>query len=424
EALEGALRLVDGADVDAGSVRLRKALPERPPPPDELAALRLELLASDPDEALQELQRQNAELVRALHERERYEQALGASEERLRLAAEAAGLGTWELERGHLLLSERAGRLLDLPERAPLDAVVARLDEGEAFREALAELEAEGTPLGLTSGLRQREAWVAFDGSRLRSRDGHRIIGTAVDVTERQHLLEEARLRLEFEEQLIGIVSHDLKGPLGAILMGTSLLAEDLDADGQDVLGRVRRSAQRAKRLVHDLLDYTRAHLGSGIPVHRKRQDAVAVVKDAVEQARLTAPGAEIRFEHEGPARAEVDATRLAQVVDNLISNALRHGAEGRPVTVRCAREGGELVIEVHNEGEPIPEALLPRLFEPLRQGDPAEGGRASLGLGLFIVARVVEAHGGRVRVESTESAGTTFRVALPARPSNGIPQP
>jgi signal transduction histidine kinase len=139
-----------------------------------------------------------------------------------------------------------------------------------------------------------------------------------------------------------------------------------------------------------------------------------------VEELSAGHPGRCIAYEEEDASEGAWDAERLAQVVSNLVGNALEHGPADAPVFLRSYRDGGWQVLEVNNPGPPIPAATLATLFDPFRQAHSARGHkRGGLGLGLFIVREIVQAHGGEVAVRSTQEEGTTFTVRLPrdARP-------
>jgi signal transduction histidine kinase len=228
---------------------------------------------------------------------------------------------------------------------------------------------------------------------------------------------EEARARADFEQQLIGIVSHDLRNPLNAMLLSASALLrrEDTDARSLRALSRIVSSGERATRLVRDLLDFTQARLGNGIPLQRRPMNLHQVARGVVEEVRAAHPERDLRLETEGDGEGLWDPDRLAQVLTNLASNAVAYSPAESAIRVRVRGgvRGGEASLEVHNGGPPIPAALQPQLFEPYRRGE-GPGDAGSIGLGLFIVCQVVRAHGGRVEVHSTEADGTTFRVHLP----------
>ena len=217
-----------------------------------------------------------------------------------------------------------------------------------------------------------------------------------------------------FRDQFIGVLSHDLRTPLGAITAGAALLAspEDNPQRRSWVVTRIMNSAQRMERMVGDLLDVTRARLGGAIPLKRREVDFQQVCDEAIIEIRLRQPDAVVQLETAGDLHGEWDPDRLGQVVSNLVGNAIQHGS-GTPVMVTANQDGNSIRLAVHNGGPPIPRDLLPAVFEPLARGyGEAEG--HSIGFGLFIARVIVSAHGGNIQVSSSADAGTTFTVSLP----------
>jgi signal transduction histidine kinase len=250
----------------------------------------------------------------------------------------------------------------------------------------------------------------------------HRATALVVQAQLAERLRESelrARELLEFEQRLIGIVSHDLRNPLAGILTSASLLLRmgGLDDRQARALARIVSSAQRGGRLIGDLLDFTQARLGGGIPVRPGPADLHEIARRVSEEVQLNHPERELRVEQEGEGTGEWDGDRVAQVVANLLSNAIAYGAPGTPVRLSTRGEADRVRLTVHNQGPPIPAEVLPALFEPMKRGPPAQSGSAGIGLGLYIVHKVVEAHGGNVEVTSTARDGTTFAVLLPRRP-------
>jgi phosphoserine phosphatase RsbU/P len=242
------------------------------------------------------------------------------------------------------------------------------------------------------------------------------VLGITRDVTALKAQEREAEQRALLAEQLVGIVSHDLRNPLNAVLLGTHLLrAHELSAGGARVVARIASSAERATRLVADLLDFTQARLGGGLRVEPRAVDLQAVVVECVEELKLAWQGRMIAVNERGSGVAEVDPDRLAQVIGNLASNALTYGAVEQPITITSRLTDERVEITVHNHGRPIPAALLPQIFEPLRRGDHSvKLGSRSIGLGLYIVRQIATAHGGSVTVSSNETDGTTFLLDIP----------
>jgi sigma-B regulation protein RsbU (phosphoserine phosphatase) len=236
-------------------------------------------------------------------------------------------------------------------------------------------------------------------------------------VAEANELHAAARDRAELAEQMIGIVSHDLRNPLGAIQMAAELLAgSELPTPCRSLIHRIGRSTDRASHLIDDLLDFTQARLGRGISIMRTQIDLHEVVAEALDELRLTHPGHELRHVRAGNGACVADGGRLAQVIGNLVSNAVAYGDPGAPVTV-SSTVAETCAIAVHNLGVLIPAAVQATLFEAMTRGDsgPAASAR-SVGLGLYIVREIARAHGGTAAVTSTADRGTRFEVTWPAR--------
>ncbi|MCI0672064.1 MAG: PAS domain-containing protein, partial [Myxococcaceae bacterium] len=185
--------------------------------------------------------------------------------------------------------------------------------------------------------------------------------------------------------------------------VGTSTDIEDLKC----------AEAERAARMTHDLLDFTQARLGGGIRIERTPLDFHAAVRNVLDEVRLAHPKRTLELVSSGDGQGVLDEDRLAQVVTNLVNNAVAYSPAGSPVRVETRGEDGALLLSVHNQGKPIPGDVLPQLFEPMRRGTDHEA-TGSVGLGLFIVKSIVAAHGGVVEVRSTAAEGTTFTVRLP----------
>ncbi len=234
-------------------------------------------------------------------------------------------------------------------------------------------------------------------------------------VAETSRLHEEAKDRALFAEQMIGIVSHDLRNPLSGIELGAALLAtEDLSDAQRRTLARIRRSTGRANRLVDDLLDFTKARLGHGLSVDRKSIDLHETVAHALEELEVAYPGRTLRHVAEGQGQCQADPNRLGQLVGNLVSNAMAYGEPAAPVIVTSSLGESACSIAVHNQGAPIPPETQARLFEPMTRGAEARSVSRSVGLGLYIVRQIALAHGGEASVSSSSEQGTTFTIRLP----------
>jgi PAS domain S-box-containing protein len=237
------------------------------------------------------------------------------------------------------------------------------------------------------------------------------------DATRRKRVEERLRQMQEFEQQLIGIVSHDLRNPLNVVLLGSAALLQrgQLSQPDAGAVARIRSAAQRAARLIADLLDVTRARLGEPLPLRLVEVDLEPVARQVVEELRSIHPDRQILLEVRGEIQGRWDPDRVAQVIENLVANAVKYGQPWAPVSVRLLPAGDEIQIAVNNRGEPIPPEARSTIFQPGARAADDPTGR-SVGLGLFIVERITAAHGGRVEVASSVEEGTTFTVHLPRR--------
>jgi PAS domain S-box-containing protein len=236
-----------------------------------------------------------------------------------------------------------------------------------------------------------------------------------MDVTESRQLEEELRRAVAFRERLMGIVSHDLRSPLGAISMAAeSMLArESAPAWARTSAERVKRSVDRMARMVSDLLDFSSIAATGSLPVDRRPGDLRRPVHDAVEEIAVSHPGRVRLALPDHAVDGSWDADRIAQVVTNLVANALQHGSPESAIEVQLRDEGAHAVLSVTNQGPAIGAQQLPTLFDPFQKGADTSR-RGGLGLGLHIVHEVVKAHGGKIDVTSNAEHGTTFTARLP----------
>ncbi len=216
-------------------------------------------------------------------------------------------------------------------------------------------------------------------------------------------------------------MSHDLRNPLNVILLGATglLRGEDLGERQMVSVVRIQAAAERAHRMIRDLLDFTQARLAGGLHIDRRPADLHDILRGVLPELEATHADRELRVRLRGDGRGEWDPDRLGQVVQNLVLNALKYSPRGTPVRIETHASDTGVTLSVHNEGPPIPPERLERIFQPLQRGtgEVDKAGR-SIGLGLYIVKQVADAHGGTVSVESTAEAGTTFIVQLPRAPA------
>ena len=287
--------------------------------------------------------------------------------------------------------------------------------------------------VAMRDGRSEDEGWrLRKDGSRfwanavitaLRDASGA-LIGYAKitrDLTERRQL-EEERVRLahaqeavRLRDEFLSLASHELKTPLTVLQLQLEALREQIGSHDPATLAKLDR-ADRARRrlteLVEALLDVARIVTGQ-FSLHLEQADAADIVATAVDRLHETAAVAgcalSISADH---AIGTWDRSRIDQVVTNLVSNAIRHAA-GSPIAVSVARDAGDVVIEVRDTGPGLPEGQLSRIFERFERGASMRhfGG---LGLGLYVVRQITEAHGGTVTAENTTGGGARFTVRLP----------
>jgi signal transduction histidine kinase len=273
----------------------------------------------------------------------------------------------------------------------------------------------DGTRLGLIHRTEDVTPFVR-EGEALRGEAAglrHEILRRARDLALANSALHES---IEQRRRIVAIVGHDLRTPLSSIRQGAAVLEahfKKLGAVPPHTVEILRSASARMAELLADLDDYTVSQLRGLLPVSREWVNLRDVCEEVVRVVQVAHPERVIELEPGESVGAWVDPKRKRQVLTNLIDNALTHGATGRPVRVSLKRITGGCVLTVSNEGEPIPRDLLPSLFEPFRRGNGSAERQGHLGLGLFIVQQVVQAHEGRVDVESTPR-GTHFMVFIP----------
>jgi signal transduction histidine kinase len=275
-------------------------------------------------------------------------------------------------------------------------------------------------------GLRHREVSILQQRARAREAEvAHRKeLETALRaaLTARRQLEDELRQQNEelaravrFSEMFVGILGHDLRNPLSAIVTGASLLSRRSDSDKvvKPAL-RILSSAERMGRMIDQILDFTRIRLGHGIPLQRRRIDLAEVCRLAIDEAESSAGEGRIRLDECGESVGTWDGDRLSQLVSNLLGNAVAHGKPGAPVVIQLdGTDPDHAVLEVHNAGA-IPADVLPVLFDPFRSNNHKQERSSGLGLGLFISQQIALAHAGSIDVRSSEQDGTRFTVRLP----------
>ena len=218
----------------------------------------------------------------------------------------------------------------------------------------------------------------------------------------------------ELREQFIAVLCHDLRNPLTAIIGGADLVERTpLNAAAAHMIRIIQRSAGRMASLIDDVLDFARGRLGSGLTVQLARQPLEPVLRQVVEELQASVPDRIIELEIAFEDPIVCDQTRVAQLLSNLLGNAVNYGAAGKPIHVKAKAESGTFELSVANAGDPIPPAALARLFQPFSRG-ALQPGQKGLGLGLFIASEVARAHEGTLDVVSSpEETRFTFRMPM-----------
>lgn len=215
----------------------------------------------------------------------------------------------------------------------------------------------------------------------------------------------------------LGVLGHDLRSPLTAIMVASEVIAGmAVDAPLAKVAERLVTSGERMRELLDKLLMYNRAQMAIGLAVDRRQVDLAEACREEIQQLQETMPNARIRLQAPPAAHGCFDARSLCEALTNMAVNAYKYGESDREIEVALHDRQDGVELSVANHGETIPPDRLQLLFEPLRRGGVTEDAtleRSSLGLCLFIVSQIAEAHGGAMRAESTNGR-TTFSMQLP----------
>jgi len=245
-----------------------------------------------------------------------------------------------------------------------------------------------------------------------------RLLSVMIETELAQQRTEAALLReqeaAELRDQFIAVLGHDLRNPLFAISAGAELLLRrTLEDRSRTVVEHIRASGERASRLVADVLDFARGRLGGGLTLKVALcPDLSQALQQVVKEIEGIYPNREVQAVLGNLEGVHCDRERVTQLVSNLLSNAILHGAQDQPVTLTAERTPGHLLISVHNYGPAIEDAVLAQLFQPFQRRRNERPGNG-LGLGLYIAHHIAVAHGGELQVASTD-AGTRFVFSLP----------
>jgi PAS domain S-box-containing protein len=358
-----------------------------------------------------ELVKRVADIVWPAFEKARADRALVVSEERLRLAQGIARIAAWEWDpaANHCFFSPESDELFGLTPGPPhlFEHVVRRVDPRDAdmFRQAIDSCRQGGSTdiehryLHPSRGLR----WIHTKAGLVSQGGRQCIVGISLDITERK--LAEGALREvnQRKDEFLAMLAHELRNPLAPIRNAAQILRMHARGNSRLEWARsvIERQARHLTRLVDDLLDVSRIVRGQ-IVLEKSAVDLSEVVNHAIETSRPLIRERKHQLEAQLPAepvRVQGDLTRLAQVLANLLINAAKYTNEGGHIYLHAAKEGDTAVLRVRDSGMGISPTLLPHIFELFTQGertlDRAQGG---LGIGLTLVKRIIEMHGGTVR--------------------------
>jgi signal transduction histidine kinase len=227
--------------------------------------------------------------------------------------------------------------------------------------------------------------------------------------------LLDAQRTSELREQFIAVLGHDLRNPLAAISAGAELLLKTpLNEKASRTVGLIRRGAARMSSLIDDVMDFARGRLGSGIVLDCSATEPLEpILRHVIAELQASFPDRSIDATIVLNSSVVCDQGRIAQLLSNLLANALTHGDAASPIQVKASTDEKCLELSVSNAGDPIPSAILERIFQPFSRGAvrPSQQG---LGLGLFIASEIARAHGGTLTVtSSSEATRFTFRMPL-----------
>lgn len=245
------------------------------------------------------------------------------------------------------------------------------------------------------------------------------LIGFHLDAQQRLAAAEASlmneRRTAELREQFIAVLGHDLRNPLAAIVSGARLIQKTpLNDQASLVLAMMQNSVKRMTGLIDNVLDFARGRLGGGLTLERHPEEHLQpVLQQVIDELQSAWPNRIIHSNLQVSEPVSCDPMRIGQLVSNLISNALNHGAAGSPVIVEASIDASGLQLSVTNTGERIPAPLIDRLFEPFVRA-ALQPNQQGLGLGLYIANEIARAHGGSLTVHSTaEATQFTFRMPV-----------
>jgi PAS domain S-box-containing protein len=376
---------------------------------------------------------------RDISERYRAEQSLAMSRERLDLATSAAQIGIWEwnISTSDVVWDENYRRQFDFPPgklRGSQSETLAKLhaeDQGRVM-EIVHLSHVERRPYEALYRVVRNDgqvAWIRATGVTQFDEDGKpaRMVGTVSDVTKFKEIETELRAAVAARDEFMSVASHELKTPLTSLKLQAQITARKLDGPDRGYVApeRIKQfsrqiSAQvdRLIELIENMLDVSRLQAGK-LPIVTGKVNLGDLVKEVAEQLRpaLEKAGCEVTLEIDSSPVGNWDRNRIEQVVTNLLTNAMKY-AKGTPITVRIAEAAGNAELSVKDQGMGIAHEHHEKIFGRFQRAISANE-ISGLGLGLFIVREILNAHGGRITVQSEVGKGADFRVVIPLEPQD-----
>lgn len=225
--------------------------------------------------------------------------------------------------------------------------------------------------------------------------------------------LKDERENSTLREEFIAVLGHDLRNPLGAITSGTDLLLRtDITDRQRSVIEMMRTSAKRMAELIENVMDFARSRLGGGLGVALQRTELAPILKHTVDELRMAWPDRDIRTEIDLKTSVGCDPDRIAQLLSNLVANAVTHGSAEAPIIVTALVQDNIFALAVENGGHAIPDELQQVLFQPFTR-EKARPSQNGLGLGLYIASEIARAHKGTLSVQSSDIS-TRFEFKMP----------
>jgi PAS domain S-box-containing protein len=364
-------------------------------------------------------------------ERKEWTARMRENEERLRLALNSTGLGTWELiiATNEIKCDSRCLELFGLSENIKLDykhfLTLVHEDDRQEVTRAIQQTIKNKIPLSIDYkiGKEPHLKWVKATGTLYHGVNDKpdRLIGTVQDITEILQTQRELEDSLKQKDEFIGIASHELKTPLTSVKAYVQLLARNVAQEKNKIyVEKASTHIDKLSELIADLLDVSKIHAGK-LQFHFSDFDFYSFVEEAVANFRDTVKTHDIILEGKVNCTIHADKHRLEQVLINFLSNAVKYSPKGDKVIVKLGfnKRTHMLMVKVIDFGVGIPKEKLPNIFQKFFRVETTATHFEGLGIGLYIAAEIIRGHQGKVKVDSEEGKGSVFQFSLPAKTVN-----